>query len=93
MKPVTFPSELLSRPGAWCQGTACRDSTGRPCEDKKAVSWCIIGALIHCFPKWKDRAKRHEDLTRVGVIHKSDWNDARGRTQAEVVAMLKECGL
>lgn len=43
--------ELLNKRSRWCQGTFARSKTQRPvnCNSRSAVSWCLIGALNHCY--------------------------------------------
>ena len=90
------PSELLSRPGAWCQGCFAKTSDGSHVWsiNPDAVQWCLTGAVNRCIPT---TAKRESALSKLK--HKArrkrmvDWNDAPGRTQAEVVALLQSVGL
>jgi hypothetical protein len=88
-------ADLLERPGAWTQGSLARQENGRaigPLE-KSAKCWCVSGAILRaevgrrCGDAWD----RFDDYTlRRGYLHMADFNDAPGRTQAEVVAALRE---
>ena len=71
----------------WAQGEYARAKNGNPIgyNAEKAVCWCSIGAII---------AVDDDDPTDRAVYTLSDivgrditeWNDAPGRTQAEVLA-------
>ena len=90
-------ANLLDRPGAWTQGTDARDATETSCEPRAddAVSWCAAGAIMRVAEDGDGvyvdaRARLRETLVRaeheclIGL-----WNDKRGRTQSQVVAMLR----
>ena len=93
MKPL--PSELLSQPGAWTQGAMGRNRFNEPVQPRIACKWCIVGAMYFCEVGYSDdrKLKLISKVNKAGFTVIAQWNDARGRTQAEVVAMLKECGL
>lgn len=80
--------ELLSPPGAWCQGI---NSLGSP-----PIAWCIYGAIHQCYPSPLAARKlpdlRQQVCERTGQ-RLEEWNDDPARTQAEVVALLKELDL
>jgi len=97
MQPLK-PSDLLSKPGAWCQKAEAKDETGTTVagDSSKACQWCLLGALMRCFPGDDD----HYDIARFKVRQAipedsliSTWNDSPARTQAEVVALLQSVGL
>lgn len=93
--------ELLSAPGAWCQGAMARDQSGDgvPIGSNAACRWCALGALTRCygargldaFLHAIDALRAHEQVRALGGVNL--WNDRRGRTQEEVVALLKELDL
>jgi hypothetical protein len=88
------PSELLSQPGAWCQGTFAVALDGRAVSStsKAACQWCLLGAVNHCLKSGRERDKAIDDIgwkVGNGII----WNDAPGRTQFEVVTLLQSVGL
>lgn len=79
--------EMLEPPGAWIQGRYCNDD--RTC-------FCILGALGVA-----DRNDATDPSLRIIIALRrvlppyhgdliSDWNDARGRTQADVLALLDQ---
>ncbi len=84
----------------WTQGASARDSYGIGVYsgDPDAICWCAIGALAAVYGDSQDeydQAFRRVVgvLTdRLGCVYPviMQWNDAPGRTQAEVVALLKE---
>lgn len=91
--------ELLSKPGAWTQGVAARDAQGEcvTSTSAKAVSWCLVGAISYLYDE-RDLSVIHQ-TDEFRKIRKSfiaeygksvtDWNDAKNRTQEEVVALCK----
>jgi len=82
--------ELLEKPGAWTQGADARNSLGlRVSKDSPdAVCWSLPAAIDLCSAP---RIKVLEAIAKEGkCIGTTMWNDAPERTQAEVVALLKE---
>jgi hypothetical protein len=77
-------ADLIEPKGAWMQGGLRRFHDDRP------ICWCAVGAIYH-VAKTPDEA-----LTVRGALGAlldqsvPEWNDAPGRTQAEVVAKLRE---
>ncbi len=94
-------ADLLAKPGAWTRGQYARDDHGSPLQDGRnpaAVCWCAIGALEKVSDRLVGR-KLVDPLQRIVANtsnkfgeygHISEWNDAPERTQAEVVAKLRE---
>lgn len=87
-------AELLSRPGAWTQGTLFRDAKGKELQVSSAGKscFCMAGALVECGGPWSAAWSFLDD-----ILPKADkgnataaFNDASGRTQDEVVAKLRE---
>ena len=89
-------ADLIEPEGAWTQGEEARDAHGEGLEDfsgTDAVCWCAGGAI------WKAARllgvvrgapfQRYFELF-LGVTGVPEWNDAPERTQAEVVAKLRE---
>jgi hypothetical protein len=97
--------ETLAAPGAWTQGEGARDQSGSVVGSKEpvAVCWCSIGAIHRGddgggFCGYDARLLVKE--AAGGVSSLAEWNDAPGRTQAEVlnvfdraIALAKERGL
>jgi hypothetical protein len=87
--------ELLAPAGAWTQGALARGPNGKCCRPRepKACKWCLRGAMHKVYGR--------DDITVDNVVDRAlidrgwrhgraAWNDSRSRTQAEVVALLKE---
>ena len=75
--------KLIER--GWCQHHYAEDAAGNIAEvgDDAAVAWCAAGAL------WKAGTGIYEvGLMKraIGGCATDAWNDAPGRTQAEVLA-------
>ena len=92
--------ELLSDETAWCQNAFAKTYDGFPSHPQDAASaqWCLLGALERCYGRsgiiLKGRpiaahlfGLRPEEPVAQGPIE--TWNDARARTYAEVVGLLK----
>ena len=86
-------ADLVER--GWCQGgTGAETKHGDETEatSENAVSFCALAAIENaafavgnvCLPREVENALIQ--VTGPGVIH---WNDAPGRTQAEVVSALR----
>ena len=76
----------------WCRHYYANTADGTPVEydDNQAVSWCLVGAL---------RLESDDDKTEMYSVSEeirnhidgfslATWNDARGRTQGEVLELL-----
>lgn len=96
-------ADLIEPEGAWTQGALARDEAGLEAldpEDPDACCWCVAGAIQHVAGGgWPDsvfdlyHAARRSVLVAVGMDENDRiaiWNDARHRTQAEVVAALRQ---
>lgn len=86
-------ADLLSAPGAWTQGALARNALGKDAkvgEDK--VCFCMAGALVETSGPWSAAwAFLDKFLPNVrGANNTAAFNDAPGRTQAEVIAKLRE---
>lgn len=87
----------------WTQGVSARSSGSCVAFDNpQADCWCAAGAIGNVAMKHDTMGWRQlysDALTHANnVVRRSDprahlmmWNDALGRTQAEVVALLREC--
>lgn len=97
-KVLESAADLLEKPGAWIQGDFARDANGDGLAmgyDPKATCWCAVGALEKALgpSAEKDIAHYWEALEIAlpdGFSSVPDWNDTKGRTQAEIVATLRE---
>lgn len=84
------PSELIAKKG-WVQYIAKCDA-----------GYCILGAIwetcggysgkktIRELDKLHKILKTRDDYINVGI---ADWNDAKGRTKRQVLAVLRKAGL
>jgi hypothetical protein len=89
-------ADLISPVGRWTQVALARTAGGeaavaygRGCD---AVCWCAEGAIARIVGSYVvaeyDDAERY--VTGLLGDHLAAWNDAPERTQAEVVAKLRE---
>lgn len=93
-------ADLIEPEGAWTQGASARDLHGQSTETlgDQARCFCVIGAISKISGKttWYKSSPQgffdslvpehwNNDLCAAAV-----WNDATERTQAEVVAKLRE---
>lgn len=85
--------ELLARDGGWTQNATARDASGKEVDEisVEAVSFDLLGAMtragVNARPGAIDQAMRRLHAA-IGFNSLGDWNDERGRSQAEVVALL-----
>lgn len=99
-------ADLLERPGAWTQNVFARNSGGENVgvRHDSAACWCAMGAIRRIgggaqTPATRDAVSALETMLSDGARNVSSdddvwipkWNDAEGRTQAEVVAMFRRC--
>lgn len=83
----------------WSQHAAFRDANGEPCDAKAAVAWCMTAAIYHRDYGTDDPLPHYaaERFVRrvLGFDAKPEkessvgWNDEPGRTQQEVVSVLR----
>jgi|SRR6476661_4492252 len=88
-------AKLIEPEGAWIKGWFAKDDRGRDLEpgDPHAVCWCARGAILQAEPQAEQLGVYEPLCTVLGVIDLyriEEWNDVPGRTQAEVVAKLRE---
>lgn len=87
------PSELLARPESWCQKAFAIDKNGTfvAPDSSMGVKWCMVGAVMRCFDSLAECDIHEKTLATAGFG--VEWNDAPGRTHAEVLAALTSVGL
>lgn len=80
--------ELLSSKDKWCQRAFAKDSHGNPVEVacKTAISFCLGGAAIKCYPVYEERIVAHEAITRELNGSFMNFNDTH--TYEEVKALI-----
>lgn len=89
-------ADLIEPEGAWAQRDYARDGTGRPVDpcDPSAVCWCMNGAIAKATGETVILAEMLIDRLFIPAIPLRrapvSWNDDACRTQAEVVAALRE---
>jgi hypothetical protein len=82
--------QLLSGPDKFCKGELAQNREGENVYARSlaAVRWCLVGAIIRCYPKsirdeLCDRIQGNIKSKRLGV-----WNDRHG--WGKVHAVLKK---
>jgi hypothetical protein len=104
--PAVTEADLLSRTAdlleefGWVQGDIAQDEEGASCGSDRGVSFCVGGAYLRALQDlgvFADTSHLdwNEDLEPLRVAlrheeHVQHWNDAKGRTKAEVVGALRE---
>jgi len=95
---LTAAAEIVGKPGAWTQEAFSRNADGQAdCGSgrwaSEPVCFCAIGAVAEAAGLTPEEAvTRGLHLPVEAVVGRSvpGWNDMPGRTQAEVVAALRE---
>ncbi len=91
-------ADLLTPEGKWTQGAFARDENGVEIEtfrDENPTCFCLFGAVAYVAGAEPEEYREPDFILRevIGVGSASavaDWNDTSGRTQAEVIAKLRE---
>lgn len=87
-------ADLITPEGAWTQGTWARDESGRSVTLRSpyAACFCMRGALV--IASNKSMASEMTGVQKAlgfrNAAAMARWNDRDSRTQAEVVAKLRE---
>jgi len=84
-------ANLIEPPGAWTRCAYARGAHGEPAtaSAQHATCWCAVGAIKRIVPKkgeWLQAVNYLDKIVGTIVL----FNDALDRTQAEVVAALRE---
>lgn len=89
-------AEFLADPERWTQRALARDASGtcvRPLAPE-ACRWCLVGALIVCYPDDRERWEVVEKLMHAvfgaSGMSLTFWNDSPDRTHAEILALVTE---
>lgn len=82
-----LPSDYLRQ--GWCQNREAESADGNSVDPQSryAVKWCIKGAFRRLGGCERPAMKTIRDVCGENY---ADYNDAPGRTQAEVVAVAEE---
>lgn len=88
-------ADLLEKPGAWTTDVCARDAEGNPTEwfQDDAICFCALGAIFRAGGGSSSVSADDFFCTFLGGngwSKVSTWNDDANRTQAEVVAKLRE---
>ena len=91
-------ADLIEPEGCWTQGAYARAAGGHvtPHRENTAVCFCAAGAIYRAtdaeigMSPPAIAAAFEAALDAMGVRRISEFNDAPGRTQAEVVAALRK---
>ena len=83
---------LLSPSGTWCQGHYAFDKYGQPVnpESSHAVRWDLLGAIRRVYLQDGEARTLIYDVLVAKVGPLAEWNDTPGRTQNDVLTLLKE---
>jgi hypothetical protein len=84
-------ADLIEPEGAWTQEYMARDADGylASVRSEKAVRFCAMGAIRRVNRVGEDAALSFLKLA-IGKDNVARWNDSIDRTQAEVVAALRQ---
>jgi hypothetical protein len=85
--------ELLSGPEKWCKGAFARTAWGNTIDsaDPGAISFCLIGAVNHCYPWPSPQNQKVKTALRQRLTKElMNFNDIPETTFADIQALLKE---
>ncbi len=102
--PKTYKTlqELFAEQSHWTQGSAAKNGSGTPVDvdSPYAACWCLVGGAHRVYGLHSAAANAALDKLRARLrevagyrVTTSDWNDERGRTHAEVLALVTEVGV
>jgi hypothetical protein len=82
--------KLIEKPEHWTRGANARKANGLQCSPNsiEAFCFCSNGALSRVAPVFEDYNPAYLALTRVCGDSFISFNDAPGRTHAEVLDLL-----
>jgi hypothetical protein len=91
-------SNAFASPGAWCQGAAAKNADGQRVSPgaPSAVCHCLMGLISQIQPPAVGVAVEDELIITIGPAapevldgrEVAAWNDADGRTHAEVLEAI-----
>lgn len=91
--------QLLAEPSRWTKGSYAKDAGGHevPFYSPYACSWCISGALAHCYvynePAHESARRSLLELPEIKGLTLSEWNDSHLTSHADVLRVLTKVGL
>lgn len=85
--------QLLKDPEKWTKNLSARDKlrNGVDPASKKAVCWCLYGAIFKCYPETRRDKPLSLILTALGIVTLTGitlWNDDRNRTHKDVLKLV-----
>lgn len=85
-------ADLIEPEGAWIRGASARDQDGRRTipSDPTATCFCASGAICRIAEDYEEQQAATKFVNRLLRAKVWNWNDRARRTQAEVVAKLRE---
>ena len=91
-----LPSELLADETKWIKGSSARNKSGAAVDpgSTTACRWCMVGAIERCGICFNDgRVKKLSYVVCDRAPFIAMFNDHERTTHADVIRVLKECGL
>jgi putative alpha-1,2-mannosidase len=91
----------LERGGGWTKGAYARDQHGRPLQRdyaEGAASYCLVGALHDAARRLNAMGSRDGLTLALAAVTAAcgeapdQWNDAKDRQLADVLALLDDVG-
>lgn len=80
--------KLKEHPDTWTNGEFARDEDGFKCATSKGISWCILGHIQMRNGGIGESFSHAAGLQDTFEL--AEWNDAPGRTVAEVIALCEQ---
>lgn len=85
----------------WCQGHYALNADGEQTKaiSGEAVAWCLLGGIdaVRATPKERGWLKVaiHNEISKsiYGGRNVIEWNDKKGRTKDEIMALLANAGV
>lgn len=79
----------------WCQFTKAKNTHGCAVRvgDSAATQFCLAGAMLRAYPGLELCEAWAKVRAHLNGVFPTTWNDAPGRTKAEVVALLRKAGV
>lgn len=79
---------LKKNPHTWTKGAFARDKDGFKCANSKGVCWCILSHIEIRHGGMAESFSHAAGLQNACEL--AEWNDAPGRTVAEVIALCEQ---
>lgn len=84
--------ELYTDESKWTQTVFARDAEGNPCpfNSDKAVSWCLVAAVIKCYPAQESLAIIKKIKDKIGGFYVGLWSDNYRRRFSDIQNLVTE---